>query len=82
MNIKMKMIPLQFFTFTFIDEVDGTERKVIISTDRIDRIVELKNSNKPKVLEQAKSILFFKKPDNQFPENFRYLKESVDEISR
>lgn len=76
----MKIIPLQFITVIFIDEVDGTERKVILSADRIDRIVELKNSNIPKVLGQAKSILFFKKSDNQFPENFRYLKESVDEI--
>lgn len=77
----MGITTLQFITVTFIDELDGTERKAIISVDRIDRIVEFKNSNKPKVLEQSKSMLFFKKPDKQFPENFRYIKESVDELN-
>lgn len=34
----MKITPLQFVTVTFIDELDGTERKAIISSDRIDRL--------------------------------------------
>lgn len=72
----------QFIKFTIIDELDGTEQKSIISIDRIDRIVEFNNKNKniPKILEQAKSILFFKVNDRQFSENFRYIKESIEEI--
>ena len=74
---------IQFLTVSFVNEIDGTIRKAILSADRIDRIVEYKNfqnMEKPKVLEQAKSILFFKTKDKQIREDFRYITESVYEV--
>lgn len=76
---------IQFLVVDFVDEVDGTIRKAIIPTDRIDRIVEFKtipNTEKPKVLEKAKSILYFKTNDKEFRENFRYITQSIIDIIR
>lgn len=74
---------IQFLVVSFVDEIDGTIRKAILSADRIDRIVEYKNfqnAEKPKVLEQVKSVLFFKTKDKQFREDFRYITQSIDDI--
>lgn len=74
---------IQFLVVSFVDEIDGTIRKAIVSADRIDRIVEYKNfqnMEKPKVLEQAKSVLYFKTKDKQFREDFRYITQNIDDI--
>lgn len=73
----------QFLVVNFVDEIDGTIRKAIVPTERIDRIVEFKtipNMEKPKVFEKVKSVLYFKISDKQFQENFRYITQSIDDI--
>ena len=70
----------KFLKVTFIDEIDGSFRKAIVSIDRIDRIVEyIINDYTSKNLINAKSVLYFKTSKDE-SKDYRYLVESVDEI--